>query len=277
MLLQRQVPAKAPPLSYCLVGNGRLAWHLEYYFSLLKLPVTRWFRRQGTSLDQATEGASVVMLAISDAAIEPLARELAARKRPGQTLVHFSGAWSTPLAVGLHPLMTFGPVLHDRATYEAIPFVEDVEHVQDKDAHRGFAELFPSLPNPVHRIDPRRKALYHALCVMAGNFTTVLWSKLFNDFHHALGLPAEAALPYLRQTARNLEDQARQSPAQPVAAGAGRPLAPSIPALTGPIARRDLATIERNLAALSGDPYQGIYRAFVEALLPDLGSRIEPG
>lgn len=248
-----QVPETSFPPSYCLIGNGRLARHIDHYFSLLNLPLTRWCRSSPASLSRSLEPASVVLLAVSDAAIEPMARKIASLTRPGRILVHFSGALSTPLAVGAHPLMTFGPSLYDRATYEAIPFVTE------SGARPDFAALFPALPNPVHPIEPGRKALYHALCVMAGNFTTVLWSRLFEGFAGTLGVPPAAALPYLRQTARNLEAEAR----------AGRRGDPAGAALTGPVARRDFSTIDKNIAALSGDPFQGIYRAFVEALLPD--------
>lgn len=244
---QRQVPENDSAPSYCLLGSGRLARHLDHYFSLLNLPLTRWSRKSGASLAQAIEPASVVLLAVSDQAIESLAGELSAIQRSDQVLVHFSGALSTPLAIGAHPLMTFGPSLYDLDTYEAIPFITE------SGAPREFSMLFPALRNPVHRIDPAQKALYHALCVMAGNFTTLLWGRLFEGFEQSLALPAGTALPYLRQTARNLAEQAAN---------------PAARALTGPIARRDFSTIEMNLAALSGDPFQGIYRAFVEALLP---------
>ena len=87
--------------------------------------------------------------------------------------------------------------------------------------------------------------------MLAGNFTYVLWTKLFSDFESRLGLPREAAIPYLRTIASNLSG--------------GR-----ADALTGPLTRGDSETVAANLAALQGDPFQDVYRAFVQAIAPDL-------
>ena len=69
---------------------------------------------------------------------------------------------------------------------------------------------------------------YHALCVMAGNFSTILWVKLFDELQHRFGIPASAAHPYLARVAAN------------VMADADR-------ALTGPLSRGDAKTIATNL------------------------------
>jgi hypothetical protein len=84
-----------------------------------------------------------------------------------------------------------------------------------------------------------------ALCVLAGNFTTLLWRKLFFELDREYGIPREQALPYLESVARGLAET-------------GAPL-------SGPLSRGDTATIARNLEALKGDPFEAVYRAFVEA------------
>jgi len=86
---------------------------------------------------------------------------------------------------------------------------------------------------------------YHALCVMAGNFSTILWRKLFEEFETRLNLPPSAAHPYLAQVAGNLmRDPSR--------------------ALTGPLARGDAQAVAANLGALEGDPFHAVYSAFVK-------------
>ncbi len=313
MAPSRQVPENESDFhtpAICLIGNGRLARHLAHYLKLQGMPFSRWQRPparvadslgwvQGQTpvqttpaatsaspslkyavtetveneLEQAVRGAQAVCLAVSDAAIEPLAQQILQFQGMPPLLIHFSGSLSTRLATGIHPLMTFGPDLYAQPLYQSIPMV--VEPGQASLFHK----FFPSLPNPVLELDPSLKARYHALCVMAGNFTTLLWSKLFQDFPAHLGLPAEIALPYLRQIARNLETDARAvSPeGEPQSPGLNAPPRPPLSqALTGPIARRDLATIERNLKALEGDPYQEIYRAFVNAHAPCLTPSAPP-
>lgn len=238
---------------YTIIGSGRLAGHLARYFQLEGFPVCRWARRRPENpgpewrelLDEALRAADHVILAVSDGAIEPVVRSSSGFK--GKMLVHCSGSLVTPLACSAHPLMTFTAEPYPLATYRSIPFVLE-------DGRVDFAQLLPGLENPHFYIRPELKPLYHSLCVLSGNFTTILWSKFFHELSTTLGIPAEAAFPYLRQIALNLESAA--------------------PPLTGPLARGDRETIQRHLDALSGDPFQAIYRAFVESMNPsDLSSR----
>jgi predicted short-subunit dehydrogenase-like oxidoreductase (DUF2520 family) len=223
--------------TYGLIGRGRLATHLARYFQLEKLPYRQWHRTHPESLDRSVDGCDVLLLAISDDAIEPfIAANSDVTDRP---VVHFSGSLVVDGADGLHPLMTFGSELYDHDTYRAIPFVSE----------RGglsFGDVFPTLGNPSWVLNADLKPLYHALCVLAGNFTTMLWSKAFADFEKRLGLPREVLLPYLERTAANT-----------FAAGES--------ALTGSLARGDQRTIDRDLTALEGDPYREVYQAFARA------------
>lgn len=235
-----QVPVQTQQFQkYALIGSGRLARHLARYLELTGTPFATWSRRQRTPLPSALEGSTHVLLAISDSAIEDFVRAESEALR-GRVVVHFSGALATPLAVGAHPLMSFGEQLYSLEEYERIPFVTE-------EGRPGFREVFPTLRNPSYAIPPEQKPLYHALCVLSGNFTVLLWEKFFGETGGRFGIPREALVPYLDRIAANIR------------AGGG--------ALTGPLARRDLATIERNLDALEGDPYQRVYQAFVEAHL----------
>lgn len=227
--------------TYLLIGSGRVSTHFLHYFQLLGLTVLSWSRRESNStLSAKAKPATHILCLISDPAIEGFLaehREILA----GKTLVHASGALSTPLADGAHPLMTFTrDALYDLKTYQAIPFILEK-------GRRSFAEVLPGLPNAHFTIAPNDKSLYHALCVLSGNFTTILWQKAFHDFGHRLGLPHEVLLPYMERVCANLA-------AQPSAA------------LTGPLARGDNAMIEKHLAVLAGDPFADVYRAFVGAV-----------
>ncbi len=132
--------------------------------------------------------------------------------------------------------MTFDDSLYELRQYRQVPFIVE--------SGSRFDELLPGLPNPHFEIAPQDKARYHALCVMAGNFSQILWQAAATRFE-GMGLRATALDPYLRQVAENFI----------AARGA---------ALTGPLSRGDGATIERNLKALSGDRLQGLYRAFLD-------------
>lgn len=233
---------------YGILGGGRMARHMRHYFDLLGLAHHSWSRDSGKGAPPGDKlaGCPVVLVLVSDDSIDTVAQDFS--PRGPSTLVHFSGRVVTPRATGMHPLSAFGPDLYDLDVYRTIPFVTE----------RGgasFPTVFPGLPNPHYDIDATLKPLYHALAVLAGNFTSAVWHKLFTTFEQRLALPSDVALPYLHQITRNLE----RSPAL---------------GLTGPIARRDRHTIADNLAALEGDPYREVYEAFVRALAPDLHSEL---
>lgn len=224
---------------YGIAGDGRMATHFAHYLRLLGQPVRLWSRRQpGDDLG----GCAVVLLLVSDPAIEPLADRFADR-----TCLHFSGSHLSERVHGMHPLMTFGRELYALPDYARIPFV-----AEDPALYR---RVFPTLPNPVHAIRREDKARYHALCALAGNFTGFLWAKLLHDFPATLGIPAGAALPYLEQVCRNIA----ASPEQPERF------------LTGPIVRGDHATVDRHLAALEGDAYRAVYEVFARILMKHQG------
>jgi hypothetical protein len=222
--------SRAAEQPFGIVGDGRVATHFSHYFRLLGIPYRQWSRR---SPAESLANCPVILLLVSDPAIEELAS-----RYPGRTRVHFSGSFRSPDVHGMHPLMTFGHEVYSLVEYERISFVAEDPAL--------FRRLFPALANPCYGIRPSDKARYHALCAMAGNFTGFLWAKLFEEFPSALGIPAEAAIPYLEQVCRNIAT----SPTHPEGF------------LTGPIVRGDVATIAKHLAALDSDPYRSVYEAF---------------
>lgn len=227
----RQVP------HYLIIGNGRVARHFQYYFSLLKLSFSTWNRAQSIEkLQYLLTQVSHIFILINDHAID-LFCQTYCQKIPAYC-IHFSGSHHSPYAFGAHPLMTFNEGLYTLVDYQAIPFVMD----EDTPA---FAELFPGLSNRNIRLNKELKAKYHALCVMSGNFGCLLWHKLFHTFEQEFNLPASIAYPYLRQQMQNLMVDAKT-------------------ALTGPLVRGDTATLTKNIKALENDPFQKIYLSFIE-------------
>lgn len=224
--------------TYGLIGRGRVATHLARYFEFEGLTTIPWHRGVDDDPESVLREADVILLAISDEAIAGFPSDHPALcDRP---MVHFSGSLTIDGVAGLHPLMTFGPETYDLETYRRIPFITER-------GGAGFRELFPSLGNPSEAIDPELKPLYHALCVLAGNFTTILWAKTMRDFEDKLGLPRELLNPYLERTTANTLLQGDD-------------------ALTGSLARGERSTIERDLEGLAGDPFRGVYLAVAEAV-----------
>ena len=81
---------------------------------------------------------------------------------------------------------------------------------------------------------------------MSGNFTVLLWQKMFEDLGKKLGVPNAAAIPYLERIAANLKSNPQS-------------------ALTGPLARGDQQTIRKNLDSSRAIVIEKIYQSFVEA------------
>jgi predicted short-subunit dehydrogenase-like oxidoreductase (DUF2520 family) len=230
---------------YLIVGSGRVARHLAEYLRLLQQPFVTWSRKHNGVSDcssdyrQKAARASHILLCLSDAALAEFAA--AHPVSSDKILVHFSGALDLPGVIGAHPLMTFGDELYSLETYKNIPFILT--------GPWELSQVLPGLPNRWFRLPAEEKSYYHALCVMGGNFTTLLWKEM-RDGLRSLGLPAEVTAPYLEQILRNF-------------------LTSPDSALTGPLARKDFGTIEKNIKALQEhqDFGEKIYRAFTDVYL----------
>ncbi len=252
----RQVPqdgmasAQAP---FGFVGDGRLSRHWRHYFSSLGIPWKLWSRRLAAAADatagmspaQALAGCDVVLLAVSDDAIEPVLERLSAAGLRDRIFVHFSGGRSFAGAWGAHPLMSFGAGLYATEFYRDIPvFVEESAAWPDPVAR--FRALFPQLPNPCFRLRVEDKAFYHALCSLAGGLTAVLWREFFAAMATRFDVPRAALASYPRRIVENVLESADG-------------------ALTGPVARGDTGTIRAHLEALDGSPLAAVYESFIAA------------
>lgn len=228
--------------AYLIVGDGRLARHLRFYFDSLAIPYVSWHRNVHTPelFQTLAKQSTRILLAISDKAIESFIFSHPEIEK--SKWVHLSGALSLPGIYSAHPLGSFGEKLNPIEWYRNIFFVVEQQAGLPEVA---FSSLLPNLPNPHAAITSQNKAYYHSLCVLSNNFSTILFQKLFLGLERELGIPKEAAYSYLRQTVFNLENTA--SP------------------LTGPLVRKDKETIEKNLHALKvrQDAFADIYQAFV--------------
>jgi 2-dehydropantoate 2-reductase len=246
-----------------ILGNGRAASHLDHYLSLLGISHHWWKNARALNpafAELASQSHSILLL-VADSAIASVAANVtsAVFAETCPRLIHFSGSQVIPGIVGAHPLFPFTWELYDETTYRQIPFVientvslvfpvgrfEQSEGSDDAMASvTSLSDLIPGLPNPFSFIDAKDRAFYHALCVAAGNFTTLLWQASFERFEGRLGLPAPTLFPYLEQISKNLQNDWRH-------------------ALTGPLTRGDSQTIEAHLAAFEGDPLRKIYEEFI--------------
>ena len=204
-----------------IVGNGRLGNALADALRASGYAVTGPLAR---GADGA--GAELVLLCVPDAEIEAAARQIAA----GVLLGHCSGA--TPLSVlgdrerlGLHPLMTVTPTGAVFAG-SACAIAGSTPNALVR-AHALAADLGMR----AFEIAEEHRAAYHAAASVASNFLVTL-EGFAEQLAATAQVPRDALVPLVRATVDNW-----------AAAGAER-------ALTGPIARGDMATVARQRGAV---------------------------
>jgi len=161
--------------------------------------------------------------------------------RPGQMAVHCSGASTVQsleaarqqgARVGsIHPCQTFAGIEQAIANLPGSTFAIEAE----EPLKTTLAEMARALSGDIVYLTSEDKVLYHAAAAIACNyFTTIvkLASDLWRNFGKTPADAIKAYMPLLRGTLANIETT-------------GFPKC-----LTGPIARGDVATIRRHLAAL---------------------------
>lgn len=226
--------------SYLLIGSGRVARHLAHYLHLQNLSFASWDRSQDPhALARKVSQSTHILLAISDTALEGFFRQHL--EGHDVTVVHFSGALNIEGMIAAHPLMTFGPDLYDLEFYQRIHFTLT-----------GASELhavLPGLKNPFSVLAPEHKSLYHAYCVVGGNFASLLMAEMMKGLS-TLNIPPQAGAVYLEKVLENTMKDAKG-------------------AATGPLIRKDAITVQKNLLALKDKPLKTIYEAFLKNYWPE--------
>lgn len=183
------------------------------------------------------QSAGSILVLIKDDEIQNFLDKNHKKISDDKTWIHCSGMLSTNLAESAHPLMSFTDELYSLEKYEAITFITEK-------GRKSFSELFPQLNNPNYQIESSEKTLYHAFCVLSGNFTTMIW-QFFFDYLKSKNIPKSSAYLYLETITNNM--QSNSAP------------------LTGPIQRNDKNTIQKHLESLNDHPVKNIYIGFLKA------------
>lgn len=245
-----------------IYGTGNLAWKLGEALLDAGYPIISiWGRNRSDkqalarrlnarALDAADEHchAGVKLLLVSDAAIAPLAQEIAVQD--DALVVHCAGAgelaWLNPhtRAGILWPLQAIRKELP--LIWEAVPLLVDANQSADLDL---LLEMGKRLSGQVKAANGLERSIYHTAAVLAGNFGNLLLDQAYallksHDLDHRLLIPI-------------LEQQLKQFAADQ------RPLLRQ----TGPATRGDQATMQKHLAILSHQPAaSAIYRLLSELI-----------
>lgn len=265
-------PGPAPRAALGVIGPGRAGTGLALAWARAGYPVQLHGRRAKSvptplTLTVAPAGepppwlahVSVVILAVPDDAIPPLAKVLAKSGgiRAEHVVLHLSGSRghealealaSSGAALGsLHPLQTLvepdRTPLHLRGAWAAIEGMPRAVEIADRLSRAVGLRPF--------RVRPEDKPLYHAGAVFASNYFVVAEAVAERLLRQA-GLSEADAWAALRPLVRGtLDNLVREGP---------------LKALTGPVLRGDAETVARHLAVLPED-VAGLYRGLGAAAL----------
>lgn len=163
----------------------------------------------------------------------------------GKPAIHFSGARVIEGLPGYHPLYSFPAAPLDPSEFGRIAIAREPGAAR-------FADILPGANNPEFIVPAEDRAFYHALAVVSGNFAAHLWNETAAAFAARLGPDtSEIMSAYFGSVVARF----RESP---------------LSSLTGPVARRDAATVKANLEALAGEPrLLALYRSFLASAWPD--------
>ncbi|HVS48462.1 MAG TPA: DUF2520 domain-containing protein [Candidatus Dormibacteraeota bacterium] len=199
---------------------------------------------------------AIVFLAVPDDAVSTLGERLAAagsRIPDGVAFVHLSGALTLNALDALrsrhpigsfHPLQSF-PEPRSPAALRGIVVAVDASRTPLQRRLAGLARALGARPK---HVGDRERVIYHAAAVFASNYVDALLGQAVQLLEAAGWSEREATSGLLALTEGALANVRKRG----VAA-----------ALTGPVRRGDVTTVQRHLAALSGSaspPLVDLYR-----------------
>jgi predicted short-subunit dehydrogenase-like oxidoreductase (DUF2520 family) len=179
--------------------------------------------------------AEIYVAALSDAALEGLAKELTL---PGKLVVHTAGAVARKALEGvserngvLYPLQSLRKEVRP---FPEIPLLIDAALPEDKTI---LVALAHTIASRVRQADDSTRLKLHLAAILVNNFTNFLYT-LAAGYCQQENLDFPLLLPLIMETARRLEQY------------------PPAETQTGPAIRGDQATIARHIALLNN--YQDI-------------------
>lgn len=204
--------------------------------------------------------ASCVLVTVRDAQLDGALEFLSTAPLGVRSVVLHASGSADPVGLGAlrladHPCGTFHPLvaLSDPTSAPQTLRGAWIGVDGDDDARRVSERLAAAVGAHVLRIPPGEKPRYHAAAVFASNFPTVLMG-LAEELLREVGIAPEIARQALHPLFASAVENMRS--------GGGAA------ALTGPIVRGDVDTVERHLRALRAHPDTlDAYRALSHAAL----------
>lgn len=254
------------------IGAGKVGVSLGKYMAEHQRPPVGYYSRSAESARWAADftgslsygsissllaACDVIFVTVSDGAIGAVAGQLEQETIEGKCICHCSGAETSNVfeslrqkgayAYSIHPLCAvsskeFGYIALKEASFT----VEGDEKYLSK-LHKMFQEF----GNTIEVIRPEMKVKYHMAAVFASNLVVGLYeeaAKLLEECGLSKEFAQTALIPLFINNAQNVAQKG------------------TVEALTGPIERADIGTVEKHLQAASESTAQ-IYKALSETLI----------
>ncbi|QNO13806.1 DUF2520 domain-containing protein [Alkalicella caledoniensis] len=197
------------------------------------------------SLEEVVEQSDIVFLTTPDSVIKKVCDDIGENIgfSNNQTIVHMSGALKSDIlskakaqganTFSLHPMQSFAD------TKKSIDAIHNtfftMEGTGDKSA---ILEILKKIGNKFKEIEPEHKPLYHAAACVASNYLVTL-AKVSTNMLKTIGFNEQEGhdvlMPLMQGTMDNIDKLG------------------VVDALTGPIVRGDMVTIQNHLENLNDD------------------------
>jgi predicted short-subunit dehydrogenase-like oxidoreductase (DUF2520 family) len=196
-----------------------------------------------TNYSDAAAQAECILITTADDAIESVCKEIssAGSIKPGNKVIHMSGAGGLNLletahAVGanvacIHPLQSFADVEGAIKNIPGSTFgITTVDEIKE-----WSVQIVRDLGGIPFFVSDTDKPLYHVAACIASNYLTTL-IHMVEEIYQLVGLNREDSIraiwPLVKGTMKNIEEKG------------------TVHALTGPVARGDIGTINKHIQAL---------------------------
>jgi predicted short-subunit dehydrogenase-like oxidoreductase (DUF2520 family) len=208
-------------------------------------------------METLVQACDTIFLTVPDGQIANVAEEIAASSvcLDGKTMIHTSGALSSRIFSGMgsrvsgysiHPIYAVNSKTDSYIHFQDCYMTIEGEGTKTQE----LICLFEKMGHTIRQISADQKAKYHASAVFASNLVIGLY-KMGTTLLSECGFTPEEAehalMPLFANNAENMERFGCEK------------------ALTGPVSRGDVTTVEKHLQALDGDARE-VYRLLSKQL-----------
>lgn len=260
------------------VGAGKVGFTLGKYMAEHGVCVSGYYSRRQESAIQASDftqtkyyetleelaaSSDALFLTVPDGAIEKVWNSLKDDSLKGKLICHCSGAMSSAVFSGIDQMGAFGYSIHPLfAVHDRLQSYKEISQayftIEGPQEHMPFwKDFFEALGNPVRVIRPEQKILYHSAAVFASNLVTGLFetgASLLMECGFDRKSAEEALKALFLNHCRSVAEVGPKD------------------ALTGPVERADIGTIQKHLDVLSGNKRE-IYVRLSEVLVGIAGHK----